>query len=70
MCNCIETMIKNMKEKGFENVEPPIEFLGGRLYLSFAGNKKGQKKKREIPVLFSKCPMCGQSYENQGGVSD
>lgn len=62
MCNCVQKMISKMTEKGFENVEAPIELLSGRLYLSFSGNKKGQKKKREIPVLLSKCPFCGAEY--------
>ena len=64
MCNCIQEMISEITEKGFENVEAPIELLSGRLYLEFTGNKKGQKKKRTIPVLLSKCPICGEEYEN------
>ena len=63
MCNCVQEMIGKITEKGFENVEAPVELLSGRLYLTFTGNKKGQKKHREIPVLLSKCPLCGEKYE-------
>ena len=58
-------MIDKIVEKGFENVEAPVELLSGRLYLTFTGNKKGQKK-REIPVLLSKCPFCGKEYGKDG----
>ena len=64
-CACLKNAIEKMEQNGFENIEPPLEILSGRLYLSFGGNKKGQKKKREIPVLLSKCPFCGKEYENK-----
>lgn len=64
-CKCLQNAISKMEQNGFENIEPPLEILSGRLYLSFSGNKKGQKKKREIPVLLSKCPFCGKEYENK-----
>lgn len=64
-CDCLQNAISKMEQNGFENIEPPLEILSGRLYLSFSGNKKGQKKKREIPVLLSKCPFCGKEYENK-----
>lgn len=63
MCNCIEEMISKIEQNGFENVEAPQELLTGRLYLTFTGNKEGQKKRRDIPVTLSKCPMCGKLYE-------
>ena len=66
MCNCVQEMIDKITEKGFENVEAPVELLSGRLYLTFTGYKKGQKKQREIPVLLSKCPMCGKEYKEGG----
>ena len=62
-CDCLQNTISKMEQSGFENIEPPLEILSGRLYLSFSGNKKGKKKKREIPVLLSKCPFCGKKYE-------
>lgn len=62
-CDCLQNAISKMEQNGFENIEPPLEILSGRLYLSFSGNKKGQKRKREIPVLLSKCPFCGKEYE-------
>ena len=65
VCGCLQNAILKMEQNGFENIEPPLEFLSGRLYLSFSGNKKGQKRKREIPVLLSKCPFCGKEYENK-----
>lgn len=68
MCDCVQKMIDGITEKGFENVEAPIELLSGRLYLTFTGNKNGQKKTREIPVLLSKCPLCGERYEDKNGV--
>lgn len=64
-CMCLTESIKNMEESGFENIEPPLELLSGRLYLSFKGKKKGMKKEREIPVLLSKCPFCGKPYESE-----
>lgn len=68
MCDCVQKMIDYITEKGFENVEAPIELLSGRLYLTFTGNKNGQKKTREIPVLLPKCPLCGERYEDENGV--
>ena len=68
MCDCIQKMIDNITEKGFENVGAPVELLYGRLYLTFTGKKKGQKREREIPVLLSKCPLCGERYEDKNAI--
>lgn len=65
MCNCIQEMISKMENDGFENIEPPVDLVSGRLCLTFIGNKKGKKRKREIPVLLSRCPMCGKLYEER-----
>lgn len=40
-CDCLQNSISKMEQNGFENIEPPLEILSGRLYLSFSGNKKG-----------------------------
>ncbi len=64
-CNCVEETIKILEERGFENIEPPLELLSGRLYLSFRGKSKGKNKEREIPILLSKCPFCGKKYEGR-----
>ena len=63
MCNCLEDKIKEMREvTGDEEITTPIDYLSGRLYLSFSGKKPGIKKKYEIPLLLSKCPFCGKEY--------
>lgn len=67
-CNCLQNIILKLEENGFDNIEPPLEVLSGRLYLSFSGNIKNQKKKREIPVLLSKCPFCGKAYGKQDTI--
>ena len=36
--------------------------------MTFTGNKKGQKTQRDIPVFLTKCPICGEVYENDGGI--
>lgn len=68
MCNCISEIRAKIEKNGYENVTPPIDILGGRAYLTFTGNKKGQKSQREIPVFLTKCPICGEVYENDGGI--
>ncbi|MDU7031307.1 hypothetical protein [uncultured Robinsoniella sp.] len=63
MCNCLKEKIKEMKEAtGCKEITPPIDYLSGRLYLPFFGEKPGVKKKYEIPLLLEKCPFCGKAY--------
>jgi len=65
MCKCLYEAAKRMEENGYEDVEPPIELLSGRAYLNFAGKKKGKKKQQEIPLLLSRCPICGEKYDKE-----
>lgn len=64
MCDCVRNIIVNIEQKGYEEVDAPMELLSGRLYIEFIGRKKGQKKVRKIPVVLPKCPFCGKNYEN------
>lgn len=64
MCRCIYEMQDNLKEKfGYESVSAPVEILSGRAYLSFTVKEQGKKKEKEIPLMLSKCPFCGEKYE-------
>lgn len=63
MCDCIKNIIKNLKQKGYEQVARPVEPLSGKLYLQFTGRKEGQFEDEKIAVLIPKCPFCGQDYQ-------
>ena len=65
MCNCIYDMKKRLEEKGYEHVQPPVEILSGRVYISFTAREPGKKREREVPILLSKCPICGMKYEKE-----
>ena len=66
MCNCLNEKAEEMRKlMGYEYVEPPIEFLSGRAYLSFSVIEAGKKKSKELPLLLSKCPICGEEYKKK-----
>ena len=64
MCNCMSEKTEKLKEsKGFEYVIPPIEFISGRAILTFTVKEPVKKRERKLPMLLSKCPFCGEPYE-------
>lgn len=69
MCNCMNEMVyklKTMNEKiDYDYIFPPIEMFSGRAYITFIAKKKGKKKEDKVPVLLSKCPLCGKKYEDK-----
>jgi hypothetical protein len=56
----------------YENIISPIEMFSGRMYLSFTADKpcKGKMKQVDVPVLLSKCPFCGEKYEDDKEVTE
>jgi len=65
MCNCMKEMEQKLVEKcGFDEVDAPVELLSGRVYLTFIARRNG-KKDKEVPVMLSKCPICGKEYETK-----
>lgn len=68
MCNCMKEVEQKFKDNfGYEEVNGPVEFLSGRAYLSFEVREKGSKNTKQVPMMLSKCPMCGKPYKE---VSD
>ncbi len=66
MCNCLYEKAEQMKEVGgYEEVFPPIEILSGRAYMMFTVKENGKKKEKQVPMLLSKCPICGKAYEKK-----
>lgn len=66
MCDCIKKICEKIsKAGGYASVEPPVEFLSGRVYLSFTCREFGKKRTKEIPLILSKCPFCGEKYEKE-----
>ena len=66
MCNCMDEVLKKMC--GMENIEqvlPPIEVISERAYLEFTVKEKGKKRERKMPVLLSRCPFCGEPYDEK-----
>lgn len=66
MCDCIKEICYKIKEAGgYVNVDPPVELLSGRVYLSFTCREFGKKRTKEIPLMLSKCPFCGEEYKQE-----
>lgn len=66
MCNCMDEVMQSMKEKmELESIEEPTELLTGRVYLEFTVKEKGKKRERKLPVLLSRCPFCGEPYDEK-----
>lgn len=64
MCNCIKEVEQKFKDNfGYEEVDGPVELLSGRAFLSFEVREKGSKKTKQVPMMLSKCPICGKPYE-------
>ena len=66
MCNCMGEVLEKMC--GMENIEqvlPPIEVISERAYLEFTVKEKGKKRERKLPVLLSRCPFCGEPYDEK-----
>ncbi len=65
MCDCMKKMEQRfIDEMGFEEAEAPVELLSGRVYLSFTVRRKGKANTKQMYVMLSKCPICGQEYKN------
>lgn len=60
MCNCMDEVLENI-----EQVLPPIEVISERAYLEFTVKEKGKKRERKLPVLLSRCPFCGEPYDEK-----
>lgn len=56
--------IKSTNEN-IDYVLPPIEMISGRAYVSFTVKEKGKKKESDVPMLLSRCPICGKKYEKK-----
>ena len=55
MCNCLNEKAEEMRKiMGYEYVEPPVEYLSGRAYLSFSVIEPGKKKSKELPLLLTR----------------
>ena len=66
MCNCMDDVIKQMKEMmDLEYVEPPVGLTTDKAYLEFTVKEKGKKRERKLPVLLSRCPFCGELYDEE-----
>lgn len=66
MCNCMDEILEKMCEmENIEQVLPPIEVISERAYLEFTVKKKGKKRERKMPVLLSRCPFCGEPYDEK-----
>ena len=65
-CACLYEKAEEMKQVGgYEEVFPPIEILSGRAYMMFTVKEHGKKKEKQVPMLLSKCPICGKQYEER-----
>ncbi|EXG86187.1 hypothetical protein K413DRAFT_3009 [Clostridium sp. ASBs410] len=63
MCNCMNEMEQKLVDKvGCGEAYAPVELLSGGVYLKFTVRRNG-KKDKEVPVMLSKCPICGKEYE-------
>lgn len=70
MCNCIYDIKKRLEENGYKHVQPPVEIISGRVYISFTATEPGKTKEKEVPMLLSKCPFCGKKYEKELAPQD
>ena len=66
MCSCVEENKKKLEklvgaEEGSVSCNS-LEILSGRTFSEYAYRKPGEKKIRNVPVLHSFCPTCGQPY--------
>ena len=53
MCNCIKEICDKIGEAGgYVSVDPPVELISGRVYLSFTCREFGKKKTKEIPLML------------------
>ena len=68
-CDKLSQVIEGIKKQfpEYENIAPPVEMFSGRMYLSFSANKPYRDKKKQVDVLvlLSKCPFCGEKYEEE-----
>lgn len=66
MCNCMDEVLEKMcAMENIEQVLPPIEVISERAYLEFTVKEKGKKRERKLPVLLSRCPFCGEPYDEK-----
>ena len=66
MCNCMNEAIEKIQKTGrYESVEAPTDLLSGKAYLEFVVMENGKKRERKMPVLLSRCPFCGELYDEK-----
>ena len=71
MCNCMDEITERLKEKmGYEYVGAPVEMLSGRTFITFYCKEPGKKKDKEMPMLLSRCPFCGEKYPDEDNLEN
>lgn len=64
MCDCMKKVEQKFRDNfGYEEVSGPVEMLSGRAYLSFEVKESGKTK--QVPMMLSKCPICGKEYADK-----
>lgn len=64
MCDCQNRMIEKFKEMYPEatSIVGQYEILSGRAYSTVKVKLPNQKKEKEVLLLHSHCPTCGEKY--------
>lgn len=66
ICNCLYEEAEQIKEAGgYEDVFPPVGIISGKAYMMFTVKEYGKKKEKQVPMLLSRCPICGKPYEER-----
>jgi hypothetical protein len=67
-CDCMcrmENEIKNHFHPEAEYMNGQYEMLSGRGYMNFSYKIPSRKSEKTMMVLFSYCPFCGKSYQEE-----
>ncbi len=66
-CDCRSKIIEQLKKLHPDaiSIDGQYEILSGRAYVNYSIRLEEKKRAKEVPVLCSYCPHCGEKFSKE-----
>lgn len=65
MCNCMNEAIEKFRKQEDTKAWKRRQIFCLGSVSGICGKGKGKKRERKMPVLLSRCPFCGELYDEK-----